>query len=150
MATPLPGSLPPHALATAAVTPFVEGGHAIFTLHNTKTGGRFTYRVSAPKGENTAVRFFVSVLAGPRNTTDYTYLGCVYRDGSFRRGAKSPIGEGALSMKGFAWFWPRRERVGDYPHVEVLHLGACGRCGRPLTTVESLKTGVGPVCAGRG
>lgn len=139
-----------HKLDVEAVATFVEGGHAVFTVLNTKTGGRFTYKVSAPKGENTAVRYFVSVLNGSDNTSDYIYLGCVYKDGAFRRGVKSTIGPDAPSMKGFAWIWERREKMESYSHVEVLHMGTCGKCGRALTVPESVKSGLGPVCAGKG
>ena len=33
------------------------------------------------------------------------------------------------------------------PALEVWHEGRCGRCGRKLTTPQSVETGFGPVCA---
>jgi hypothetical protein len=31
--------------------------------------------------------------------------------------------------------------------VDVLHSGRCGRCGRTLTTPDSIERGLGPECA---
>lgn len=36
-----------------------------------------------------------------------------------------------------------------YPGAEVLHCNRCRKCRKLLTTPESVKTGVGPECAGR-
>lgn len=149
-----------HAVAAASVVAFVEGGKATFTLVNARTGGRYTYRVARPdpkpgeregsaRGSGSAMRFFVSVLDGPDNTRDYAYIGCVYADGAFRHGRKSRLAPGAVAVLGFEWFWRRRDRLAEYPHVEVHHMGTCGRCGRALTVPESITTGLGPVCATR-
>jgi UDP-N-acetylglucosamine 2-epimerase len=35
------------------------------------------------------------------------------------------------------------------PEIEVFHMGACLRCGRALTTPESITRGLGPDCAER-
>jgi hypothetical protein len=144
-----------HAVAAASVVAFVEGGRATFTLVNARTGGRYTYRVERPDGGRlSGPRFFVSVLDGPDNTRDYTYIGCVWpeiRDGDnalvFRHGRKSRLAADAVSVLGFEWFWPRRARLAGFPHVKVYHMGSCGRCGRALTVPESIITGLGPVCA---
>ena len=32
---------------------------------------------------------------------------------------------------------------------DVHHEGKCGKCGRPLTVPESVKTGLGPICSGK-
>ena len=32
--------------------------------------------------------------------------------------------------------------------VELMHLGCCLRCGRPLTDADSIQQGLGPVCRG--
>ena len=144
-----------HALAPDAVPGFVEGGHAVVTVHNRTTGGRYTYRVVAPPpmrdGKPGPARFFVSVLNGPNNEADYAFIGSVSRyDDGFRPSAKSSIPADALSVRGFAWLWSHRGRLAYFPHVEVHHAGSCGRCGRTLTTISSLETGMGPVCATKG
>jgi hypothetical protein len=59
---------------------FLLGGNATFTASSSK-GGRFTYRVRLAKprdGEtNPPRRWFVAVLTGPDNSSDYTYLGTI-------------------------------------------------------------------------
>ena len=137
-----------HAVEAGSVPAFVEGGHATFTLANARSGGRYTYKVAAPsRPREGSVRFFVSVLDGPDNTSDYAYLGCVYANGTFRHGGKSRLAADAPSVLGFGWFWRNRDRLAEHPHVSVHHMGYCSICGRALTTPESISTGVGPVCA---
>jgi hypothetical protein len=127
---------------------YILGGHAIVTLVSRKTGARFTYRIKAPaEGDN--IRF-VAVLMGPDNGADYVYLGQIYtRDRYYMRGRKSTIDAAAPSAMAFAWSWFHL-RDGKLPEdLEVWHEGTCGRCGRRLTTPESIAKGMGPECARR-
>src|SRR5678816_128563 len=116
-------------------------GHAIVTVHNTKTGGRFTYKISVC--EDKPDLFFVGVLTSPDNLTGYQYLGCL-RQGFYAHGRKSRIAEDAPSAKAFVWLWTHLERLPAC--VEVLHAGHCLRCGRTLTVPESVTSGFGPEC----
>lgn len=138
--TPAPLSLE-HALR------FILAGYAIFTLVSRKTGTRFTYRVSVAKDRPDL--FFVSVLTGPQNTTDYQYVGVITRDGGFRHTAKSKIGTDAPSVKAIQWTIEKLMDGVEPDQLEIYHLGKCGKCGRPLTVPESIITGLGPTCAGR-
>jgi Family of unknown function (DUF6011) len=138
----------------AAIRAFVFAGNARITLVSKRTGERFTYRVRTPR-EPSKVAEFVSVLTGPSNEGDYSYLGHYYSDdrdaGRFRHGAKSRITKDAPSAKAWAWFDAKVLRVdGAIPEqLEVWHEGRCGRCGRALTVPESVAAGIGPECAGR-
>lgn len=126
---------------------FLLAGDAHVTFVSQRTGTRFTYRVAAPKeGPGAGVRF-VSVLAGP---DAYTFLGTIFRDnGRFAWSKKSPVGEGAPSVKAFAWCW-RHLVAGDMPpELEIWHEGKCGKCGRRLTDPASISRGLGSTCAGR-
>lgn len=134
-----------HALAVAAITAFVLAGRAVFTVLNPNTGNRFTYRVNAGKGEGAP--HFVSVLTGPDNTADYTYLGCIFADGRFVVTRKSTISPSAPSAVAFSWVWKRLQAGRDLGPAEVHHEGHCGRCGRALTVPESIESGIGPTCA---
>jgi hypothetical protein len=128
---------------------FIHGGSAIFTLASTKTGVRFTYKVSlSEKGDI----YFVSVLNGPDNYSNYQYMG-VLRIGpsgnTFARTAKSRIGEDAPSHKAFAWAYRHISR-GEMPEgLGFYHEGKCARCSRRLTDPESIRRGFGPECFGR-
>jgi hypothetical protein len=137
-------STPGMQLQGPAIETFVLAGNAIFTLSNPNTGGRFTYRVRASK-RDPSLRL-VSVLTGPDNSSDYTYLGLVNGEGRFFHGKKSTIASDAPSVKAFAWFWNHVENPA--PAI-VQHEGRCGRCNRKLTVPESIATGLGPECAGK-
>lgn len=66
----------------------------------------------------------------------------------FKHGVKSRVSPEAPSVKGFAWIVSRLAAGRDVAdQVELRHEGSCGRCGRKLTTPESIDTGLGPVCA---
>lgn len=128
---------------------FALAGRARLTLVSERTGQRFTYQVKAKKDKegNFTDFYFVSVLTGPQNTSDYTYLGCV-RDGSFVHDRLYRVGPEAPSRKAFAWFWARLNKGRELSECECWHEGRCGRCGRLLTVPESIESGLGPKCAG--
>jgi hypothetical protein len=134
-----------------AVRAFVLGGNALFTIESAATGTRFTYKVRASEDEGPRAGrgvYFVSLLTGPDNTSDYAYLGIIPKDDpmTFRLTAKSRAGEDAASVKAFTWFW-RQVSAGRLPAtVKVFHNGHCGRCGRMLTVPSSIESGFGPEC----
>lgn len=147
-----------HKFETAkAALDFILGGNATFTLRSKVTGTRFTYRVRAAKNGKV---WFVSLLRGADNTSDYAYFGFL-RNGSwdlteFHYGAaKAKVSEEAPGVKAFIWAWERiRARSHDETNglpanLEVWHQGHCGRCGRPLTVPESIESGFGPECSRR-
>jgi hypothetical protein len=129
-----------------AIFNFILGGIAIFTIVNTLTGRRFTFKVTKKDVGDGKTLFFVGVLSGPDNGADYNFLGTIFDDGVYRHGKKSRIGQDAMSAKAFAWLMGRLETRTDLGPVEFWHEGRCARCGRRLTTVESIKSGFGPVC----
>jgi hypothetical protein len=159
-----------HALSTLArVAEFVFAGEAIFTLENAETGKRFTYRVTQakarPQDAGRVLPFFVSVLTGSNNEGDYSYLGCLWGDGTeweglgsqttntlrYAHGAKSRISADAPSAMGIAWLARKLAAGSALPaSFAVYHEGRCGRCGRLLTVPSSIESGIGPVCAGKG
>lgn len=131
----------------AKILRFATAGRALFTLVSEKTGQRFTYKVEAKKGDDSGEFFFVKVLTGTNNEHSYTYLGCITR-GRFVDDRKYRISRDAQSRKAFVWFWGRVSQGQELTSCECWHEGACGRCGRTLTTPESISTGLGPVCQG--
>jgi hypothetical protein len=144
------------------VSAFVMAGNATFTVVSKRTGARFTYRVRAAREKNDR-RFFVSVLTGSNNESDYEFLGTIFpkkelkdcrspRDAQTRyfHGRRSRINESAPSAKAFGWFFERMIRGLAMPEADVHHCGRCGRCGRKLTVPESIEIGLGPECAEKG
>lgn len=135
-------------LTTSTFETFALAGRAVFTAVS-PTGTRFTFRVRAPVGRLATIPGaegvrFVDVLTGPDNTHDFTFIGVI--KGGFRHSSKSAIAADAKSVLAFGWIW--RHRADPTP-VELHHEGRCGKCGRALTTPESIESGIGPVCAGR-
>lgn len=127
---------------------FALAGNAVFTLTSHATGVRFTFKVRAL--ENDPTFHFVSVLTGPDNWSNYSYLGYIRRGVYFHGGQKAKIATTAPSAKAFDWFW-RIAASGRDPTFacDVDHVGKCGRCGRALTVPESIKSGYGPECIGK-
>lgn len=129
---------------------FIFAGKAVVTLRSAKTGTRYTYKVSKAEEregqriEAASPRYFVSLLTGPENTSDYTYLGMV-SNGELRltKASKMPITAAPVKAMQFALAHPTA------PELEIFHEGRCGRCGRVLTVPESVESGFGPECAGR-
>lgn len=131
---------------------FALAGNATLTVENEATGGRFTFRVSRAKGEDATRPYFVSVLRGPDNEGDYTYLGCLFpaRGMEFARTRGTKVGEEAPSMRAWRWLWARINAKAALPAtVTVWHEGRCGSCGRKLTVPESISSGLGPICRAR-
>lgn len=103
---------------------------------------RFTYRIKPSKQDG---RRWVHVLAGADNDADYAFVGGLYDRSGFHWSAKSQIGEDAASVQAFAWF----VRHPESPDVRVILSRPCIRCGRRLTTPDSVLLGYGPECARR-
>jgi hypothetical protein len=137
--------------APAAILAFITGGNAIFTLVSKLTGARKTFRVEAALDKKNC--FFVSLLVGPQNDADYRYLGFLFPAKSL--GAlgfalkPNKTGWGLDACNAFAWLLEacRTSSPKLDAQAEVWHEGRCCRCGRTLTTPESIAAGIGPVCA---
>jgi hypothetical protein len=92
--------------------------------------------------------FYVLLLTGSDNDSDYSYIGFIRGTIYLHGGKKSAVKDTSISNKAFAWFFNKLQTEELPECVEVHHSGNCGRCGRTLTTPESLRIGLGPVCAG--
>jgi len=147
-----------HPLEDTAVKDFALAGKALFTLRNTTTGGRFTFKVVKAKEDKDSPLpvevWFVKMLTGPDNNTHYEFVGTFQRRRAsgqiyFRYSARSRISVNAPTVKAAEWF----SKCLDYDRypsmMEAWHEGRCGRCGRRLTVPESISTGMGPKCAMR-
>lgn len=131
---------------------FILAGNATVTLVSKSTGTRFTYRIrQASNDDGTKKLFwFVSLLTGSDNETDYKYFAHIYQNGGIAFGRKSQLKEGNASVRAWFWFWENLDK-GLWPSidngVEVWHEGKCGRCNRKLTVPQSVSSGFGPECS---
>ena len=139
---------------------FIFAGNAYFSLKSLKTGTHYTYRVSrafdekkdAESGEVTKIYkdlWFVSLLTGPDNWENYTYIGICDANHDFKTTAKSRLPREAAPIQGFIYTIRNLRETGTPGGVEVWHSGKCGRCGRMLTVPESVASGFGPECIGK-
>ena len=142
-----------------AVQNFLFAGKATLTLVSLRTGVRFTYKVRIKKsdlGKTTAdqVTYFLNLLRGQDNTTDFTYMGVIRNNPPrfFWTAASGKVSRDAPSYKAFLWMLDamahRRSGVLGTT-LEIWHEGRCGCCGKLLTVPESIASGWGPVCSAR-
>ena len=140
-----------HSLQNNQIKDFIFGGKAIFTVLNKETKNRVTYKVQLPEFEKEANNpnpiYFVKVLNGTNNDTNYMYIGKLLANGTFSLTKGSKAGKDAPSVKGMEFISNRYLRSNN-PHssFEFYHEGHCARCGRTLTVPESIESGFGPEC----
>lgn len=125
-------------LATwSEIRDFVFAGNATFTLESRKTGVRFTYRIRVKKEDVASgskdPTYFVGLLSGPDNESDYRYMGVARQEGVFNFTQASKVTRAAPSAKALVWFFDRMYLERDVAALlTVWHEGRCGRCGRTL------------------
>lgn len=139
-----------HEMTMNDAKSFMLAGKALFTVENSATGRRFTYKIRR-KADGPA---FVKVLTGSNNMSDFTFVGTIFigpnMPSSYKHSPKSRIGRDALSVQAFDWLWNRLLNSKPLPEtVHVYHHNYCCKCGHLLTTPESIIRGMGPECAGK-
>jgi len=126
---------------------FVIAGRAVFTVHNANNEHytfKVTHKEASGKFQET---WFVNLLTGPDNTSDYTYIGMMDKACNFRLTKGSKLSEDSKPVKVFKWAMKVIGGNSQLPEgYGIKHEGACGRCGRALTVPESLDNGIGPEC----
>lgn len=124
---------------------FILAGNALFTLKSMRTGEHYTFKVRAaiPNADKPPTHWSVFVLSGRDNSRDYRLIGRLWEYNGvvlFTHEVLRP----SPAAAGFNWCWMHLERCGE--RFEFNHAGRCGRCGRLLTTPESVAAGIGPEC----
>ena len=125
-------------------TKFFDAGKAIFTVHNNKNE-HFTYKIRKGKDNKP---YFVFLLTGPDNSTSYTYIGCyIPQQFCLKLTAKSKLLNDSRPVKVFNWAIKTVAENKELPvGYGIKHENKCCRCGRRLTTPESIDHGIGPEC----
>lgn len=128
---------------------FILAGKAIFTVVNTDTGRRFTYKVTKCKD---ADLWWVAVFHGTNNedSRSYRYIGTLFNGRGFMHTKGSKVSESARSFQAFRWLSTHLLPMNQIkrPQIKIYHEGYCGRCGKRLTVPESIESGFGPYCRG--
>jgi hypothetical protein len=116
-------------------------------------GKHFTYRLETVRRGSLEGKRIVSLLVGPDNSRSYKGFGFLNKD---EREDSTTHG------MTFIHVWRKCNTEAFNKHAAILcgmadeHVdkflqsGKCLKCGRKLTTPESITAGIGPVCAGRG
>lgn len=135
----------------AAFRRFALSGNAVFTVVSRVTGVRFTYRIRKPEDSKA---YFIQLLNGPENTSNYVYFGVMFGPGldtdfaTYRHGgAKAKVSADAPSVKGWEWLVQNIMNEKVLERAEIWHQGKCGKCRKALTVPESIAIGLGPKCA---
>jgi len=123
---------------------FIKGGNATATFVG--QANRYTYKIrKAEKGD----MYFVSLLVGANNESDYLYIGCLTDQRGFFQTAKSNH-KGLMPALAFAWVYNHLLKGVIDSRTEIWHEGRCCKCGRKLTTPESIERGMGAECFSKG
>jgi hypothetical protein len=114
---------------------------AVFTINSKATGKDFTYAISRKEYKDKWYTH-VRVETGYMN---FTYLGSYFKGQIYRKGVVNTPAAKAIAYVlkmveagHIAWLDER---------MEVMHTGNCLSCGRVLTDANSIKIGLGPICA---
>lgn len=132
---------------------YILGGHGTFTLESQRTGSYFTYKADMPElASDLKVKtpIFIQLL-----TPEPIYLGVIWirpdvegvPDFNLTRASRASLD--APSVKALRWLLHRIRESKPLDDLKVYHEGTCSRCGKNLTTPESIKRGIGPVCYSR-
>ncbi len=134
---------------------FVMAGNATFTIELPagSSQSHYTFKVQKVEaGDRWPEAWFVKMLTGPDNTSDYSYvgklnpfLGQVLMTSASKN--KSDSFPARLLNRVLARVWCDDHAAYEQHGYKTHHEGKCGRCGRKLTVPESIESGVGPECA---
>lgn len=129
---------------------FVIAGNATFTIETPE--GHRTYKVEyVEASERWKESWFVKLLVGPDNGSDYAYVGKLNDfTGQIMLTSKSRLTADAYPIRLFnrvvARIWANDHNAYEQHGYHTHHEGKCGRCGRKLTVPESVTSGIGPEC----
>jgi hypothetical protein len=144
-ATPAPKEAPeesPAVLKHSALNNLQTGYYTISWSEKE----HITLRVSESPKDWKTTALVVGVLTGPSNTSDYTNFGFLHTSGKLAVWKK--FSEGYRVWKDSVELLvmsseDNRKLLGK---AFAMRSGRCWRCGRLLTTPESIENGIGPVC----
>lgn len=137
-----------HKLKHSDALNFIFAGNSLFTVVNSQTGNRFTFKVKKSKQDEDPAKIsqtqvhFVRVLTNPEV---YEFIGTCF-DRKYSHSKRTRISSEAQSVKVFNWIVSKLIS-GNLPEfIEIWHEGRCGKCGRVLTVPSSIQIGIGPEC----
>lgn len=148
----------PHMKAYLNGKPVSAVFNGTYTITNKTTGEYRTFRIRTQGADSTFApgKRVIGMLTGPDNTRDYTGFGFIVEDPlpdgevltyvKVWKAKQTPTWMGYVKLVNLVLILKDSYALGKY---EVLEECRCIRCNRKLTTPESIKAGIGPICAGR-
>lgn len=133
---------------------YMLAGKSEFTLLSLKTGVRLKYKLtkkeSNQKGKDGSPEYIYYI--NTYDDGDYKYAGVLFFDGlnntfKFGKGARGKLLPSHINVKSILYVLNNLAKGNEQMSLEVYHAGKCGRCGKKLTTPESILTGLGPECS---
>jgi hypothetical protein len=134
-------------MSTDQIEAFTAASHnGTITCTNPASGESRTFRIRTQPDDSSFApgKRVLSLLTGPDNTSDYT--GFAFVEGNRVQVWRSKLG---TKFEAYARFIERLDYHRDHHGIEVYWAALCRRCNRQLTTVDSIRSGIGPTCAGR-
>ena len=132
---------------------YMLAGKSEFILHSTKTNQDFLYKLTkkeslGSKEDDKKYIYFLNV----KLSNNYLYAGVIWFDTNenifkFSKGKNGNLDANDINIRSLL-FIMNKLYTNDVPETcLIFHTGTCGRCGKKLTTPESILTGLGPSCA---
>ncbi|RKZ78523.1 MAG: hypothetical protein DRQ35_05840 [Gammaproteobacteria bacterium] len=120
--------------------------NGVITVENTVRGTHRTFRIKTQKADANFApgERILSLLTGADNTSSYTQIAFVKEDGRVFLWGRFKT-EQHQSLVRVLQEPDHYRSLGCVYHYE----GRCRVCNRLLTTPESIRSGIGPVCANR-
>lgn len=139
-------------ISNDAALPFMLAGKSEFTVVSMRTAVRFSFKLTKKKSTSGAAGaaefiYFVNVIHGDNSI----YGGLLYFDNRteafmFSKGKTGLVGAEDVRIKSLLYIVNNLLAKNYGIDVSIYHCGKCGRCGKKLTTPESVLTGLGPEC----
>lgn len=152
---------PPAIVAPAVAAPeshLQEDGrvkNGTYTLVSEKSGEHRTLKLTTAQRGGLKGKRIAKLLVGPNNEADYIGFAFAEDDntlrvwGAFRGTLTADIGNALMAVLTRGRVQSDGSVRAEGLRAHVLFKSACRVCNRPLTCPESIRTGIGPVCAGR-
>lgn len=129
---------------------FMLAGKSEFILHSTKTNEDFKFKLDKKDSKYNAGEFiyFVSLKVGRIDQ----YAGVMWFNSNtsefnFKEKVDGPVKASSVEIRSLLFVLNKLYKEDTVQYLEVYHVGKCGRCGKKLTTPESILTGLGPSCS---
>ena len=132
---------------------YVLAGKCEFTVVSGKTGMKLGYKLTKKKANQVkdGGSEFIYYLNTKLNN-EMVYCGVLFFDEpsnsfKFGKGARGQLQADHLNVKSILYILNNLCVGNTNLNMRIYHVGKCGRCGRALSTPESILTGLGPECS---